>query len=201
MVKSELKIAKQKLVEHKATKKYLQDKLQVETNKFDSLKLLGDDLLASRVVLQKAAQDTQQKLEYHINNLVSAALAAVFENPYTFKLEFVPKRGKTEANVWYVRDGKQMKPIDASGGGAADVGDIASRIAFWSLTKKTRPIFFFDEPFRNLDEDRQEKALEMLRMLSNELGLQIIMVSHIKKLITGADKEFNFRLKNGVTIL
>jgi len=201
-MKTELQKAQQQLTKDLATQKYLQDKLEKENTNLQKQKVFNDDLLTVRALLQKAAQDTQQKLEYHINNLVSAALAAVFEeDPYEFKLEFVQKRGKTEADVWYVRNGNKTKPIDATGGGAVDVGDLAARIAFWSLTKRTRPIFFLDEPFRNLDEDRQEKALEMLKMLSTELGLQIIMVSHIKKLIAGADKEFNFKLKNGVTVI
>lgn len=177
---------------------YLSEQLSKEQDKLSLQQRHNDNLLEVRGLFQQAAKDTQQKLEFHINNLVSMAIASVFEeDPYEFKLEFVQKRGKTEAEVWFVRNGQKLKPIEATGGGAVDVADLAARVAFWSLTKKTRPIFILDEPFRNLNEGRQEKALEMLKMLAEKAGLQIIMVSHIQKLIAGADKEFRLKIING----
>ena len=41
----------------------------------------------------------------------------------------------------------------------------------------------------------------MLKMLSEKPGIQIVMVSHIKKLIAGADKEFRLSLVNGKSII
>jgi len=38
-------------------------------------------------------------------------------------------------------------------------------------------------------------------MLSEKAKIQIVMVSHIKKLINGADKEFNLTLVNGKSII
>jgi len=194
----DIRAAKDKFLKDRATQQYLLTQKSREEKNLVAQKRQGDNLLEVRALFQQAAKDTQQKLEFHINSMVSAALASVFEeNPYEFQLEFVEKRGKTEANVWFVRNNQKMKPIDASGGGADDVADLASRIAFWSLSKQTRPLFILDEPFRNLNEERQERALDMLRMLSEKQGLQIIMVSHIKSLISGADKEFKLVFRNG----
>lgn len=188
---------KNQLNKDRASQTYLQNKLEKEEGNLKIIKTKYDDLLKVRGLFQKAAQDTQQKLEFHISNLVSTALAAVFENPYEFQLEFVQKRGKTEADLWFVKNNQKMKPVDASGGGACDIASLALRAAFWSLTKSTRPIFIIDEPFRNLDATRQSSALEMLKMLSDKLKLQIIMASHIKSLIGGADKEFKIQMENG----
>jgi DNA repair exonuclease SbcCD ATPase subunit len=198
----ELKQIREQFVKDRATQTYLETQLQTLTETLQEQMNQGSNLLEVRGLFQKAAQETQKKLEFHINNLVSAALASVFEeDPYEFQLEFVQKRGKTEAEVWFVRNGEKLKPIDASGGGAVDVADLAARIAFWSLTKKTRPLFILDEPFRNLNEGRQERALDMLRMLSEKTNLQIVMISHIKQLISGADKEFKLVLKSGRSAL
>ena len=41
----------------------------------------------------------------------------------------------------------------------------------------------------------------MLKMLSEKSNIQIVMVSHIKKLISGADKEFKLSLVNGKSVL
>lgn len=197
MVKDEINKALAKLSKDRATQEYLSEKLRNEEKSLLSLQRNANDLLEVRALFQKAAQDTQQKLEFHISNLVSTALAAVFDDPYTFQLEFVQKRNKTEAELWFVRNGEKMKPIDASGGGAVDVASFALRIAFWSLTKKTRPLIILDEPFKHLSADLQNRASDMLKMLSENLGLQIILVSHIDQLISTADKEFKVSLNRG----
>ena len=197
MVKDEVNKALAKLSKDRATQEYLSEKLRNEEKSLLSLQRNANDLLEVRALFQKAAQDTQQKLEFHISNLVSTALAAVFDDPYTFQLEFVQKRNKTEAELWFVRNGEKMKPIDASGGGAVDVASFALRIAFWSLTKKTRPLIILDEPFKHLSADLQNRASDMLKMLSENLCLQIILVSHIDQLISNADKEFKVSLNRG----
>ena len=198
----EIKNAEKKFIKDRATQTYLNDNLKSQQAVLKDQKAQGDNLTEARALMMAAAQATQKNLEFHINSLVSMALASVFEEePYQFQLEFVQKRGKTEADVWFVRNGEKMKPIDAAGGGAVDVADLAARIAFWSLTKKTRPFFLLDEPMRNLNEGRQERALDMLKMLSEKSNIQIVMVSHIKKLIIGADKEFRLSLVNGKSVM
>jgi DNA repair exonuclease SbcCD ATPase subunit len=174
---------------------------QLQNSKKD-LKRKGFHLEAvteARAIFQKAAQDTQAKLEEHIGNLVTKALGVVFEDPYEFKLEFVQKRGKTEADLWFVRHDQKCNPVDASGGGAVDIASFALRIAYWSLTKKTRPIFLLDEPFKHLSADLQGLASDMLTMLAKQLKVQIIMVSHIKPLIEGADNIIKLGIDGSLT--
>lgn len=135
-IQNELVQIKDQLSKDKASKNYLLERKKRETKKHKNLKLNGDYFLEARVLFQKAAQDTQKKLEYHISNLVTTALSTVFDDPYNFQLEFVQKRGKTEADLWFVRENRKINPIDASGGGAVDIASFALRVAFWSLTKK-----------------------------------------------------------------
>ena len=133
--------------------------------------------------------------------MVSSALAAIWDDPYEFKLEFVQKRNKTEAELWIVREGEKMKPLDASGGGVVDVLSLALRMAFWSLDKTKRPLLLLDEPLKMLSKNKAKLAMEMLQMLSSKLGIQILMVSHNEEFIAGADKQFRVSLKNGVSIV
>jgi hypothetical protein len=50
--------------------------------------------------------------------VVTRCLKAVFEDKYTFEIEFVRKRGKTEANLWFVEGGHRINPRDTSGVGS-----------------------------------------------------------------------------------
>lgn len=161
----------------------------------------GTSLLKVQVLFQQASEMTQKQLEFHISGLVSTALAAIWDDPYEFKVEFVQKRGKTEADLYLVRNGAKMNPLHASGGGVVDVVSLALRMAFWSLTQTTRPFLILDEPFKHLSSDLQGKAANMLKLLSEKLDLQVLMVSHISKLIEGADKVFTISLQNGESVV
>lgn len=154
----------------------------------------------ARVIIQTVAQQTQRELEYHISEIVSLALAAVFDDPYTLRLEFVQRRNRTEADILFERDGQTYRPADASGGGAVDVAALALRIAMWSLRRpRSRNTLVMDEPMKMLSKDMMPKAAAMLAEVSQRLGLQIIIVSHSQELIEGADKWFTVAINKGVS--
>jgi DNA repair exonuclease SbcCD ATPase subunit len=87
-----------------------------------------------------------------------------------------------------------MNPVFSSGGGLLDITSFALRISFWHLNQN-RNVMIFDEPMRFLSKELVPKAVEMVRMLSEKLGIQFIIVSHIEDFVEGADK--NFRIEKG----
>ena len=142
-------------------------------------------------IIQEVAQETQKQLQFHIAGIVTMALEAVFPDPYEFKLEFELKRGKTEADLLFKRDGRRVDPMTASGCGAVDVASFALRVACWSLRRpRSRAVLVFDEPFKNLSADLQEKAGEMVKMVSEKLCIQMIIVTHQQELVEVADKVY-----------
>ncbi len=190
--------AKSKIIEEKTRQKMVKERL---TGLEDELETLGISLLnieKARIVVQNVANEVQKDLEYRITNIVSVALASVFENPYEFKVSFVTRRNQTECDMLFVRDGNECDPMESSGGGAIDIASLALRMAVWSI-KKTRAIQILDEPCKFLSRDMQSKASEMIKELSDKLGIQMIIVSHISEMIEAADKVFSIENKNGVS--
>jgi DNA repair exonuclease SbcCD ATPase subunit len=154
----------------------------------------------AREIVRIVGLETQQQLQYHISDITSLALEAVFPDPYELVAEFVQRRNKTECDLLFQRDGHQIDPISASGVGAVDVASFALRIAAWSMqTPRTRNVIILDEPFRFLSENYQEKASMMLKELSDRLGLQFIIITHEQTLAEYADKLFTVKLRNGVS--
>ncbi len=144
--------------------------------------------LQGRSIVQIVAEKTQQKLEWHISNLVTTALASVFPDPYDFALRFVQRRNKTEADLIFSKNGNESDDLlNTAGGGVVDVAGFALRIALWSI-RKNRAVIIMDEPMRFLSADLQQKASNMLKEISSKLGIQIIMVSHLPGMIASADK-------------
>ena len=157
----------------------------------------------AQAIIQKVAQETQRQLEWHISEVVTLALASTFDNPYVFKAEFVQRRGKTECDLFFERDGFKVDPVAEAGGGAVDVAAFALRVAMWSLVKpRWRNILVFDEPFKNINDKTrrtQERIAEMVKVLSRKLKLQFIIVTMIPELEEMADRVHEFSLVQGKT--
>lgn len=158
------------------------------------------DTLKAREIVSVVAQSTQKAIEIHISNLVSMALASVFPDPYLFELRFVARRNKTEADLIFIKNNNEVSDIlENGGGGVADVTAFALRIALWSL-KKTRPTIILDEPMKFLHSPiYQNKASEMIKEISNKLGIQFIIVSDQEQIISAADKVINIVNIEGVS--
>lgn len=140
----------------------------------------------AQTVVQHVAQEVQENTHSKIAAVVSKCLQAVFDDPYEFKIHFEQKRGKTEARFVFCRDGEEISPIDASGGGVVDVAAFALRVSSLVMSKpKLRRILVFDEPFRFVSEEYWERVREMLETISDEMGIQMVQVTHNDELKTG----------------
>lgn len=138
-------------------------------------------------ILQVIAQTIQQQAHDRISHVVSRCLAAVFDEPYTFRIHFDRKRGKTEAQLVFVRDGLELgNPKDAAGGGVIDVAAFALRLSCLLLTRPpARRFMVLDEPFRFVSAEYRPLLPHLLQCLSDEFDIQIVMVTHVEELVTG----------------
>lgn len=159
----------------------------------------------AREVIREVGLKTQQQLQYHISDITSLALEAVFDNPYKLVAEFVQRRNKTECDLYFERDGTRIDPLSAAGVGAVDVAGFALRVASWSMQNpRSRAVLILDEPFKHLKgHDANMRVLDMIKEISDKLNLQIIMVSDERidreDIIEKADKVFEIRLKKGIS--
>lgn len=143
----------------------------------------------ARAIIQTVAQETQRNLEYHISDPVTASIRSVLPDKINFIARIEIRRGKTECDLLFEEFGEEYKPLKGSGYGAVNIACFTERICFWSL-KKNRPTFILDEPFRDVSPDFQYKVSQMVKELSEKLGIQIIMVSHAEDINIAADKTF-----------
>jgi DNA repair exonuclease SbcCD ATPase subunit len=163
-------------------------------------KKLLQDLEDAREIIRTVGLETQKALQYHISDIASLALESIFNEPYKLVLDFVERRNKTECDILFERGGEYYKPLDSSGGGAVDVASFALRIASWSMAQqRTSNVIILDEPMRFLSENYQENASEMIKEISDKLGIQFIIVTHSPEIATKADRTFEVRLRKGVS--
>jgi len=158
----------------------------------------------AREIVRTVALQTQQQLEFRISGMVSSAQEAVFDDPYGLVARFEERRGKTECDLLFSREGQEFDPLASSGYGAVDVAAFALRVAAWCMGKTSAPILLLDEPFKHLKgEEQNRRAIEMVHKLSEQLGLQVIMISDERApredIIAGADRVFDVTIKDGVS--
>lgn len=143
--------------------------------------------LKAQQIAQGVAEAVQQQAHRRIAAVVTRCLKAVFgEDAYEFRIDFSQKRGKTEAKLLFVRDGVEIDPTTAAGGGCVDVAAFALRLACLVLSlPRRRRLLVLDEPFRFVSREYRPAVRELLLKLAEELGVQIIMVTHMPDLMVG----------------
>jgi ABC-type sugar transport system ATPase subunit len=159
---------------------------------------LKQDLLAMQAIVQSTAMDVQQQLKYNIESIVNLMMDALFPQMYEFKLVFEVKRNKTECRLVLVEDGNEIDPLDSTGGGLADCLATALRIALLIISNKSK-VLILDEIGKFVSADKREDFFEIIKKISKDLDIQIIMVTHDQQAINIADKVIKIVKDNGVS--
>lgn len=131
-------------------------------------------------VLQEAAKTVQNVIHDQICEVVTTCIRTIFpEYDYTFNIEFISKRGKTEARL-YLKDGdNELDPTEAGSLGVCDVACLALRIAVLKLhTPALAPVLILDEPFRWLQKSKRPAMAALIESLADEMGIQVILATH-----------------------
>lgn len=138
-----------------------------------------ENVSEAQKIVQVVSAKIQETAHEQIASVVSRCLQAVFDEPYEFKIYFERKRGKTEARLVFTRGKMEVSPLEASGGGVVDVAAFALRLACLILTRpRLRRLLVLDEPFKHLSANYRPAICQLLTQLCDELGMQIIMVTH-----------------------
>jgi len=145
------------------------------------------DAIEARLIIQEVAKNTLTYISMSVGDLVTQAMAAVFTDPYKFIIEFVNRRNSTECDLLFEKRGNRIEPMEASGGGAVDIASFALRGTFFMLEGGLRPLLILDEPFKFVSSDLHDACSLMLKTISEQLGFQIIMVTHLDKIIDAVD--------------
>lgn len=171
----------------KAEQQVVEATLESASTEYRWAKQLHRASLYAQELIQDAAQATQERIHAEIATLVSRCLTVVFDEPYVFTILFERKRGKTEAKLLFERNGVQVDPMTASGGGIVDVAAFALRLSCLLLSQPSlQRVIVLDEPFKFVSPaESRERLGTLLLTLSAELKIQFIMVTHIEELKIG----------------
>lgn len=175
-------------------KEYLFSKIEQRKKTQTEIEHRLEIILKVQDFIQVLAVETQSQVKFRIEKIIQMALDICFPGQYEFVLEFKINTDKTECKLTFFKDDQEESPEDDSGGGLRDILAFVFRVALWSLGD-TRAVLFLDEPFSALSKDIQEKAGKILRQVSKELKVQIIMSTQNQDMQQYADKVFLIKAK------
>lgn len=140
------------------------------------------DALAAQAVLQRVAAGVQKAAHERLAAVVTRCIKAIFgDDAYSFQIDFQQKRGKTEAVLTFVdKDGNVLSdPKNSAGVGVVEVAALALRLVSILLARPPkRRLLVLDEPCKFLNGAQyQERVGALLTQLSEEMGMQIILVA------------------------
>jgi len=199
-IKPEFERVSKKLASDLVERDLLLKRMNEYTDKRNALKQRVEDSKSARIVLQEVSRLTMKNLEYHLSNLVTLALKSINPEWPTFVAEIVIRRNQMECDLLFEEEGVRYKPTDGAGGGPLDVASFALRCTFWSLDKN-RACLLLDEPFKFVSPDLQEKTSDMIKMISESLKLQIILISHQEYVNASADKTYRTEKVGRITTI
>jgi DNA repair exonuclease SbcCD ATPase subunit len=141
----------------------------------------------ARSIVQSVAEAVQRESHKKVSEIVTHCLKAVFgDDAYEFEIHFEQKRGKTEASLVFVRDGLELDPATACGGGVLDLAAFALRLACLVLSRPQRRKFLaLDENFKHMSREYIPAVKELLLSLARSYSLQIILITHNPDLVCG----------------
>lgn len=157
-----------------------------------------------QLLFTKVSEFAREQLKSRIEEVVTAALLAVFGEGFTFRINIRQVGGQPAADWQVISQYGDVEvaasPEDARGGGITDVVSLALRLAMLELVRpKAGGPVILDEPAKMVSAEYAGSLAYFLKSYGARTGRQVIMVTHNSKLAEVADKSYLVTQENGVS--
>lgn len=156
----------------------------------------------SQELITKSMQMMYSNLSSQLGDIATECLLLVFpDSNYTqFMIEFVQRRDTVEADLYLVDvHGYKYHPVDAVGGGVADLLSLMLRISYIVLSEYDN-FLLADEPLKFIDRERLPETAEFIKKVCKDLNFKLIMITHIPELISVADTVYRVKKVRKVSV-
>jgi DNA repair exonuclease SbcCD ATPase subunit len=154
--------------------------------------------------LEKVANSRRGAMKSKIESILSEAIQLLYGPSYRVEMGYTVKRNRSDMTIEIVRDTPQGEvrrdPMGGTGGGVADTIALPLRMMVLLGSQQTDKVLVPDEPYKHLDPERVEIVADFLKLMSERLGVQLILCSHHRdQMMDKADKSYHVTEENGVS--
>jgi DNA repair exonuclease SbcCD ATPase subunit len=164
----------------------------------DSLKL-GQEGLA---FCEELANSRRGAMKGKIEAVITEAVRLIYGDTYRVELSYSVKNNRSCLEIEMVRmtpAGEVRRDMSGFGGGMADTISVPLRLMVLMGSKQTDKVCVLDECWKHMDMERVELVGKFLRLLSDRLGMQIVICSHHEKVREFADRTYEVTENSGVS--
>ncbi len=187
-LRGQIRRYREKLSRNVAAKEIADHDVKAYTEKLKASEV-GERLHAEAFQLSQAVgKEIQGGVHQSIGGLVTKCLQSIYGDRYKFQIDWVYRKTGTDCRLLLIdtRCQEVLDPLKATGGGVVDVIAIALRATALVLSyPKKRRLLILDEPFKFVSEEYREAIAQLILDLSNELGVQFVIVTHLPQLMIG----------------
>jgi DNA repair exonuclease SbcCD ATPase subunit len=172
------------LEQNRRDQEELQQKIDLAKSVEEALELLSGQLF----------EDLLKQLELQL----SLALQDVLEQPLQVKTQTTTKRGAINIEFMIERGGELEDIMLGQGGSVANVLSVGLRMfALAGLKDRHRQLLVLDEPDCWLQPDLVPKLVHIIKLAGQQLGIQVILISHHQADYFAAAADRMYRLLPG----
>jgi ABC-type sugar transport system ATPase subunit len=149
------------------------------------------------MITQLISETNQNKLTAKINDVVTTAVQSVFGEDITFEMIISSKNNTVQAVPTFFNKGIVENPKVTQGGGMLAIASLALRVVLLTLVKDRTDIMILDEPMGALSTTGgcMDRGVQLLRTISEKLGIQMLIVTHGEEVKEIADRVFYVSMK------
>lgn len=141
-------------------------------------------------------------MKQKIETIVTEALRLIYGTSYKVELTYSHKNNRSCLDIEMVRNtsaGEVRRDIEGFGGGVADTISVPLRLMVLMGSRQTDRVCVLDECWKHMDIERIELVGKFLRLLADQLQMQILICSHHEQLRDFADRIYEVSESGGVS--
>lgn len=162
------------------------------------------DITKGSLFLQSLSDETRKQILGSISSIVSDALQKIKDPNLEFRMLLSTERNQidVEFKIFDKSVNQEYDVLNSCGGSIADIITFPLRISLllkWSPA--LAPILILDENFKFVSVQDQEALAEFVRQVSEQLGIQTILVTHSERVSSKANRIFQVSKQNGISTI
>ena len=141
-------------------------------------------------LIEEIVSGRRNKMKGSIESIITEALKAIYGDELSISLEYSTKNNRSFVEIRLLKltpAGIVSRKHGGFGEGVADTICVPLKLLILAKEPAVDSVLLVDEGFKNMDNVRIAKVGQLMRDISRELNVQIIMCSHHKKLIEYAE--------------
>ena len=159
----------------------------------DKVRIVGESLAFLEGVANSRRGDMKGKIE----NILTDALQLVYGASRKVEMVYAVKNNRSHLSFEIVKqtdDGEVRRVIDGTGSGlsVSDTVSVPLRVLVL-LGSKSSKVCILDECFKHMNNERVPLVTKFIKVLTEKLGIQVILLSHHDSVREEADAVYEVR--------